>query len=217
MARPKENNIPGFPIRIIFPQQVEKKIGHIGDGLHAEKDESHLTFEGFKFITKYNSHSGLPVCNYVNGISTFKAYNIDIYQDGGKTDNFTLAQRSLLKCHRKLGHMNFRSVIRFTRLGLIPFILTTIREEDIPIFSSCCFGKQSCTYPNTYGSGEVIADEHDQPGMCISINQIKSTLGGLIPVLKENQTSRKYHVATIFGNHSSKLVYLHFSEITKSN
>ena len=28
-------NIPGLPIRIIFPQQVAKQTGHIGYGLHA--------------------------------------------------------------------------------------------------------------------------------------------------------------------------------------
>ena len=77
-------HIPGLPTWLISSQQVAKKTGHIGDVLHAEKDESHLTFEGFKFITKYNSHSGLPVCNYVNGISTFKAYNIDIIKMAGK-------------------------------------------------------------------------------------------------------------------------------------
>ena len=68
--------------------------------------------------------------------------------------------------------MNFRSNIRFAHLGLIPSILTTFREEDIPVCSACCFGKQSCTSPNKNGSVAGIVDEHDQPGMCISINQI---------------------------------------------
>ena len=30
--------IPGLPIRLIFPQQVAKQTGHIGDSLHAEND-----------------------------------------------------------------------------------------------------------------------------------------------------------------------------------
>ena len=91
---------PGLPIRLIFPQQFEKQTGHIGDGLHAEKDEAHLVFGGFKFTTKYDSHSGLPIYNSVNGISKFKAYNMELHQDGGKTDNLTLAQQYLLKWHR---------------------------------------------------------------------------------------------------------------------
>ena len=33
-------HIPGLSIRIIFLQQVVKQIVHIGDGFHAEKDES---------------------------------------------------------------------------------------------------------------------------------------------------------------------------------
>ena len=85
--------------------------------------------------------------------------------------------------------MNFRFIIRFARLGLVPSILTTIIEEDIMICSACCFGKKSCTYPKTDGSGAVILYELDQPGMCISINQIESPQGGLIPVLKGKQTS----------------------------
>ena len=96
----------GLPIRIIFPQQVAKQTGHIVDGLHAEKDEACLVFVGFKFTTKYNSHGGLPIYNYVNGISKFKAYNMELHQDGGYKYNLTLLQRSILKWHRRLDHMN---------------------------------------------------------------------------------------------------------------
>ena len=53
--------------------------------------------------------------------------------------------------------------------------------------------------------------------MCISIDQIDSPQGGLIPVLKGRQTSRKYHVATIFVDFFSKLTYVQFSEITTAN
>ena len=97
--------------------------------------------------------------------------------------------------------MHFRSIIRSARLGLIPFILTTIREEEILRCSACCFGKKSFTSPNKNGSGAGIAYEHDQPGMWISIDQIESSQGGLIPVLKVSESSRKYHVATIFVDH----------------
>ena len=64
-------------------------------------------FGGFKFTTRYNSHSGLPIYNSVNRISKFKAYNMELHQYGVKAYNLTLAQRSLLKRNRQLGHMNF--------------------------------------------------------------------------------------------------------------
>ena len=91
------------------------------------------------------------------------------------------------------------------------------QRKTIPRFSACCSGEKSCTYHNTNGSGAGIADEHDQPVMCISVNQIESPEGGLIPVPKGRQTSRKYHVATIFVDHFSKLAYVHFSESTTEN
>ena len=50
-------------------------------------------------MKKYNSNSGLPIYTSVNGISKFKAYNMELHQDGLKTDNFTLAQQSLIKWH----------------------------------------------------------------------------------------------------------------------
>ena len=53
--------------------------------------------------------------------------------------------------------------------------------------------------------------------MCISIYQIESPQGGLIPVIKGKKTSRKYHVATIFVYHCSKLTYIHFSESNTAN
>ena len=46
------------------------------------------------------------------------------------------------------------------------------------------------------------------------MDQIESPISGLIPVLKENQTGRKFHVATIFVDHYSKLTYVHFTEST---
>ena len=94
------------------------------------------------------------------------------------------------------------------RLGLMPSTLKKIREEDIMRQSACCFVKQSCTSPNTNGSGSGISGGHDQPGIRISINQIEYPQGGLIPVLKGRQTSRKYHVATIFVDHFSKFIYV---------
>ena len=53
--------------------------------------------------------------------------------------------------------------------------------------------------------------------MCIPINQIESPQGKIISVLKGRQTSKKYHVATIFVDNFSKLTYVHFSESTTSN
>ena len=52
-------------------QQVAKQTGNIGYVLHAEKDEAHLIFGGFKFTTEYNAKNGLLVYNYVNTISKF--------------------------------------------------------------------------------------------------------------------------------------------------
>ena len=78
------------------------------------------------------------------------------------------------------------------------------------------FGGESCTSTNTNGSGEGTADEHNKPGISISIDQIESPQGGLISVLKGRQKSRKYHVATIFVDHFSKFTYVQFSESTAS-
>ena len=79
------------------------------------------------------------------------------------------------------------------------------------------FGGESCTSTNTNGSGEGTADEHNKPGISISIDQIESPQGGLISVLKGRQKSRKYHVATIFVDHFSNVTYVHFSESTIAN
>ena len=97
------------------------------------------------------------------------------------------------------------------------FYLMPIREEEILIWSACCFGNKICTSSNTDGSRAGIEDEHDQPGMFISIIQIESPQGVLMPVIKGKKNRRKYHVATIFVAHFSKLTYVHFSESTKAN
>ena len=53
--------------------------------------------------------------------------------------------------------------------------------------------------------------------MRISINQIESPQGRLIPLLKGKQTSRKYHLATMFVDHFSKSTYVQFSGSTTAN
>ena len=58
-------------------------------------------------------------------------------------------------------------------------------------YSAWCFGKQCFAYLRTNGSVEVIADEHDHPGMCISINQNESPQGGIITVLKGKKNNRR--------------------------
>ena len=185
--------------------------------MHAEKDEAHLIIGGLDFTTKCYANNGLPIYNYVNGIYKFNAYNMEIHQDGGEIYNLTLALLFLPKWHRQPGHMNFRSIFWFTCLGLITYILTTIREEDILICSEFCSGKQSCTSPKIDGSGAGIADENLQSVMSISIDQIESPQVGLITFLKGKQTSTKYHVATICFDHFSKLAYVRFSESTTTN
>ena len=67
-----------------FPTTSCKKKGQIGYVFHAEKYEARLVFGGLKFTTKYNAHSGLPMNNSVNGISKFRAYNMELHQNGGK-------------------------------------------------------------------------------------------------------------------------------------
>ena len=109
-------------IRIICPQKFATQTGYIGDGLHAENNEAHLIFGGFKFNTKYNANSGVPIYNSVNCKYKFKAYNMELHQYGAKTDNLTLSPLSLLKWNQPLGHINFQLIIQFTHLGLIPSI-----------------------------------------------------------------------------------------------
>ena len=75
-------------------------------------------------------------------------------------------------------------------------------------------GNKVVHYPNTNVLVSGIEDEHDQPGMCISIHHIESPWGRLILVLKGRKTSRKFHVDAIFADHFSKLTYAHFSEST---
>ena len=74
-----------------------------------------------------------------------------------------------------------------------------------------------CTYTNTAGSVAGIADEHGQPVICISIDQIEFPQGGLIPVFKGRQKVRKYHAATISVERFYKLAYVNFSESTTAN
>jgi hypothetical protein len=55
-----------------------------------------------------------------------------------------------------------------------------------------------------------IADNAKLPGKCVSVDQIISTVPGLIIQVKGIPTRKRYQIATIFVDHASDYTYIHF-------
>ena len=48
-----------------------------------------------------------------------------------------------------------------------------------------------------------------EPGECVSVDQLESSIPGFIPQLKGKLTKQRYHAAMVFVDHYSGLSYIH--------
>ena len=178
-------HIPDVPTRLLSPQQFAKQTGGLNDGFHVGADHATLTFGGFKRCIDYHDSNKLPIFASYPGITKFKAYSASLVADSSATDSLTYNQRQLLHWHRRLSHMNFKTIQQFSRLNLLPKELSKVRPSEYPICACCQFGKQKKTSirPPTEQSPSIGATA-EKPGDVVSVDMIHSPIGGLIPVSK---------------------------------
>jgi hypothetical protein len=65
-------------------------------------------------------------------------------------------------------------------------------------------------------SASQIAEIATMPGECVSVDQLYSTVPGLIAQLKGIPTRQRYHIATVFVDHASDYSFIHNQCTTSS-
>ena len=115
-------------------------------------------------------------------------------------------QKELLLWHTRLGHVSMRRIQKMAAIGCIP---TKLARCQIPMCQACAYGTMKKRPWRTSATPQTIMYEASKPGMCVSVDQLESPLGGLIGQLKGIPTKARFRVATIFIDHYSDLSYVH--------
>ena len=134
--------IEDLPIRLLSPRQFALQSGGIRDGFCVGGDKSTLTFGGYVRSIPYHHSNRLPIFSSYPGCEQFSAYHSSLVADSSLHDNLTYPQRQLLKWHCRLGHMGYHKIQQFSRMGLLPKELSTVRQAEFPVCPACQYGKQ---------------------------------------------------------------------------
>jgi hypothetical protein len=131
----------------------------------------------------------------------------DYEQEESKLDNPT---HKLLCRHYKLGHESFSHLQWMAQSGVLPQRLATCR---VPQCTACYYGKASqrpwrekgSAYRNKIASATV-------PGQIVSVDQMQSTVPGLVGQLKGIPTRQRYHYVTVFVEQFSGFSFVHLQK-----
>jgi hypothetical protein len=124
-----------------------------------------------------------------------------------KLDN---PQHELLLYHYRLGHESFTNLQSMAKAGILPTRLANCR---IPQCAACHYGKASKVPWRVKGDpkdGKLF--EATVAGQVVSVDQLQSTVPGLVGQMKGWPTTQRYQYATIFVDHYSRLSFVYIQK-----
>jgi GAG-pre-integrase domain len=135
---------------------------------------------------------------------------------GGATSTSTNAlnaKEELLQWHHRFGHMPISRIQSLASEGFLPKRLS---KCDIAVCAGCMYGKLTRQPWRVKNSASQIAEKATMPGECVSVDQLYSTVPGLMAQLKGIPTRQRYHIATVFVDHASDNSFIHYQCTTSS-
>jgi hypothetical protein len=199
--------VPTAPKGLLCPQQIAMQTKLNSDGFHALRHAGILTFSGHTRTVSYDTRSRLPILHSVDGAACYLADN---QQSSDKQENLMSKQKTLLRWHRRLAHMNFQKLQDLARNGKLP---TSIIGCEPPICRSCQFGKAHKHPSASESTACPIDSDNLQPGDKVSVDQLESSMPGYVDNYKGKPTTAKYHAASVYVDHASRYTYIkcHYS------
>jgi GAG-pre-integrase domain len=119
----------------------------------------------------------------------------------------------LMHWHQRFGHISMARLQRLASEGVLP---TRLAKCAIPICPSCLFGKMTRRPWRVKSDHSTLSATVKLPGEMVSVDQLISTVPGLIAQIKGIPTRQRYYVATVFVNHASDYTFVHFQTDTGS-
>jgi hypothetical protein len=120
------------------------------------------------------------------------------------------SQAQLLAWHYRLGHIPFAKIRQMASRGDLPIALATCQ---IPKCAACMYGKATRRAWRTKSPVNAIANKRvTAPGAVVSMDQLVSSVPGLIGQMKGFLTRKRYTVATVFVDHFSGMSYVYLQK-----
>jgi hypothetical protein len=127
--------------------------------------------------------------------------------DESRLDNPT---HELLMYHYRLAHEPFTNLQQMAKDGILPKRLANCR---VPQCAACHYGKASKIPWRVKGDpkdGQIF--QATMAGQVVSVDQLKSTVPGLVGQIKGWPTTMRYHIATVFVDHFSRFSFIHLQK-----
>ena len=126
------------------------------------------------------------------------------------TTTLTLGdQRLLMEYHERLGHCSWDILTKLAELGILPKRLAKCPRPKCP---GCLYGKAHRRPWRTKAKRQKKIKVAKFAGDVVSVDQLESSLPGMVPQPKGSLTNRRYKGATVFVDHFSGLTYVHLME-----
>jgi hypothetical protein len=127
-----------------------------------------------------------------------------------------LDEKSLkLLWHYRLGRLPFTTINRMSKKGELPKKLSKCPD---PMCTAYIYG-QMTRRPWRYQADPARLDKQrtiNQPGECVSIDQMESPIPGFIAQIKGTPTKAHYNSATVFTDHYSDVTFIHLQRSTNA-
>jgi hypothetical protein len=148
------------------------------------------------------------VIGFMEGEGEFCLPTVEETEDNeSKLDNPT---HELLLYHYRLAHEPFKSLQQMAQDGILP---KRLDHCCVPQCTACHYGKASkVPWRVKGGSKDSKIFQATMAGQIVSVNQLKSTVPGLVGQIKGWPMVMRYHIATIFVDHFSKLSFAHLQK-----
>jgi hypothetical protein len=122
-------------------------------------------------------------------------------------------EEELMQWHIRFGHLSMTRIQSLASEGVLPKRLSTCKP---PVCAGCLYGKLTRQPWRTKGKPSHIDEKATMPGECVSVDQMISTVPGLVAQMKGIPTRARYKIATIFVDHASDYTYAHFQTAATS-
>ena len=127
-----------------------------------------------------------------------------------KSTNLPSNSDELLLWHYRLGHKPFAQLQTMAKAGDLPRRLATCK---IPSCTACRLGRATKVPWRSKGEeNKRQIQVASSPGQCVSMDQMQSTTPGLIGQMSGFITKKRYHFATVFIDHFSRLTFVYAHE-----
>jgi Reverse transcriptase (RNA-dependent DNA polymerase) len=181
------------------------EINTANEGAPSTDEGAPSTAEGFPSPT--NATNNQPhVVDFLQGEICLPTVE-EAEDNESKLDNPT---HELLLYHYRLAHEPFKNLQHMAQQGILPKRLANCR---VPQCAACHYGKASKVPWRVKGDpkdGNLF--QATVAGQVVSVDQLKSTVPGLVGQIKGWLTTQRYHVATIFVDHYSRLSFVHLQK-----